>query len=72
MSILKAQRDMEYQSHHGGGFGFSRKSVSFCQRDNVHVYENDEVTDDDESDDFVEHLLTGLLRQVFNKKKCKM
>ena len=57
MSILKAQRDMEYQSHHGG-FGFSRKSVSFCQRDNVHVYENDEFTDDE--DDFVDHLLTGL------------
>ena len=38
---------MEYCSKHHG-VGFARKSVSFCQRDNVHVYdtvdyEHDEI-----------------------------
>ena len=64
MSILKAQRDLELNCSRHHGLGFSRKSVSFCQRDNVHVYENDEVTDDEDDendDDFVDHLLTGLL-----------
>ena len=66
MSILKAQRDLELNCSRHHGLGFSRKSVSFCQRDNVHVYENDEaeeVTDDsaeENNDDFVDHLLTGL------------
>ena len=69
MSILKAQRDLELNCSRHHGLGFSRKSVSFCQRDNVHVYENDdaeEVTDDSEenNDDFVDHLLTGLSWQV--------
>lgn len=47
MSILKAQKELDDLKHHHK-IGFSRKSVSFCQRDNVHVYENeDEISDAD-------------------------
>jgi len=73
MSILKAQRDLELNCSRHHGLGFSRKSVSFCQRDNVHVYENDEaeeVTDDsaeENNDDFVDHLLTDNEPQVGDK-----
>ena len=32
------------------GVGFSRKSVSFCQRDNVHVYDRVQEYENDEID----------------------
>ena len=44
-SILKAQDGLNYCSKNHG-VGFARKSVSFCQRDNVHVYEKDDYEDD--------------------------
>ena len=44
MSILK---DLNNESN-GGGVGFSRKSVSFCQRDNVHVYKSEPYYEDEE------------------------
>ena len=43
MSILK---DLNNESN--GGVGFSRKSVSFCQRDNVHVYKSEPYYEDEE------------------------
>ena len=36
----------------GGSVGFSRKSVSFCQRDNVHVYKSEPYYEDE--DDIVD------------------
>ena len=52
MSILKDQEGLNYCSKNHG-IGFARKSVSFCQRDNVHVYEND-AEDYYEDDDIVD------------------
>lgn len=46
MSILKAQQGLEYCSRNHG-IGFARKSVSFCQRDNVHVYDTVEYDDNE-------------------------
>jgi len=47
MSILKDQ-DNNCSNNHG--VGFSRKSVSFCQRDNVHVYDRVQEYENDEID----------------------
>ena len=46
MSILKESENLDYcHKHHG--VGFARKSVSFCQRDNVHVYDTAEYEHDE-------------------------
>ena len=46
MSILK---DLNNEANAGGNsVGFSRKSVSFCQRDNVHVYKSEPYYEDEE------------------------
>ena len=47
MSILK-----DLNEGGGGSVGFSRKSVSFCQRDNVHVYKSEPYYEDE--DDIVD------------------
>ena len=44
MSILK---DLNNEVG-GNSVGFSRKSVSFCQRDNVHVYKSEPYYEDEE------------------------
>ena len=49
MSILKDQQGSDYCSKNHG-VGFARKSVSFCQRDNVHVYDRVQEYETEEID----------------------
>ena len=50
MSILKDLNNESGNGNNGTGnsVGFSRKSVSFCQRDNVHVYKSEPYYEDEE------------------------
>jgi hypothetical protein len=74
MSILKSQPDLEDCGHHHG-MRFGRKSVSFCQRDNVLVYDI-EWPEEEEDESSLNGQAVILIRKRFIWKcervlKCK-